>query len=46
MEEELNVKILLKGSELEPIEIVAELYSDRDYFFVYRHCCDIIQFAD
>ena len=46
MQEDLNVKILVKGSEQEPLEIVAELFSDRDYFFVYKHCCDIIQFAD
>lgn len=45
-QEDLTVKILLKGSEQEPQDIVVEILSSRDYFFVYKHACDIFTFSE
>lgn len=35
--ETLKVKILLKGSEENPESIRVELFSENDYFFLYKH---------
>lgn len=40
------MKVLIKGSEQEPLEVAVELSSNKDYYFGYRHCSDIIGFSD